>query len=361
VTFPTPAPSAFRLRLLLSAVCLLAMMITISTSAHAQGCVAAHSNQGSMDELCAGGAPTSNGSGWIHRLTVDVGYRFFNSNKYFIGTKEIERPNAVRNHQNIFDIGINYQLTPQWSLIADIPIFDGTRNQIYPPSGIFQVSGLGDIFVGVQRWMFHPPTESNGTIAFSVSLKAPTGINNANGAALYKGQTILATADQSLQPGDGGWGFQVGSQAYKQIPLRTLVYFQGQWLFNPENTNGVKTFRSQPGQSIMSVTDQYLFRAGISHAIPRIRRLSGSIGARWEGVPAHDVIGASDGFRRPGYIISLDPGIMYSYRRNVLSVNGPWALKRNREPSVPEIQNNIWNGDAFFADYTVLISLSHHF
>ena len=338
----------------------LGITLAISTSAHAQGCVAAHSNQGTMDELCDGGAPGS-GSGWIHKLTVDVGWRTFSSNKYFVGTKEITRNNAVENHQNIFDIGVNYQLTPQWSIIADIPVFDGTRNQIYPPTGIYQVGGLGDIMVGAQRWLFRPPTESNGNVAFSISLKMPTGIDDATGTGLLKGKSVKATVDPSLQPGDGTWGFQIGSQAYKQVPFHTMVYFQGEWLFSPEDTNGVPSFRSQPGQGVLSATDQYLFRAGASHAIPRIRHLSASLGARWEGVPAHDVIGSSDGFRRPGYILSLDPGIMYSYRRNVLSVNGPWALKRNREPSVPEIQNNIWTGDAFFADYTILVSLSHHF
>jgi hypothetical protein len=44
-----------------------------------------------------------------------------------------------------------------------------------------------------------------------------------------------------------------------------------------------------------------------------------------------------------------------------LSVNGPWALRRDRPPSVPEIQNGTKNGDAFFADYTVIVGLSHHF
>jgi hypothetical protein len=30
-------------------------------------------------------------------------------------------------------------------------------------------------------------------------------------------------------------------------------------------------------------------------------------------------------------------------------------------PSVPEIQNNTKNGDAFFADYTVIATISRHF
>jgi hypothetical protein len=52
---------------------------------------------------------------------------------------------------------------------------------------------------------------------------------------------------------------------------------------------------------------------------------------------------------------------MVDFRKTTLSVNGPWALYRKRPPSVPEIQYNITNGDAFFADYTVIASLSHHF
>ena len=101
----------------------------------AQGCVAAHSNQRTFDELMTGaGADASSGGGhsWIHNLTVDIGYRVFNSNKYYQGSNEIARPNAVRNHQNIFDVGVEYDISNRWSIIADVPVFNGSRNQIYP-------------------------------------------------------------------------------------------------------------------------------------------------------------------------------------------------------------------------------------
>lgn len=332
-----------------------------TTSAFAQGCVAAHSNQRPMDQLIkfeSAGAP---GRFSIHNLTVAVGYRVFNSNKYFVGNEEIPRANPIENHQNIFDIGLEYRLSPRWSLIADIPVYNGTRNQLYPPSGIFQVSGLGDVTIGAQSWILRPPTENGGNIAVSASLKIPTGINDATGSALYKGKIVKATADQSLQPGDGGWGFVLGSQAYKPLWRRSNLYAQGQYLFNPQNTNGVASFRSQPGQSVLSVTDQYLFRTGVSQGVPRVRGLAFSIGVRGEGVPVRDLIGSSDGFRRPGAIISLDPGVMYDFHRTIISVNGPWALYRNRPPSVPELQNNTKNGDAFFADYTVIATISRHF
>lgn len=350
-----------RNKILYSAVATASILFS-SVAAHAQGCVAAHSNQRAMDQLVKTTDEGGHAGLWsIHNLTLDIGYRVYNSNKYFQGSNEIARANAVRNHQNIFDIGVEYRLSPRWSLIADVPVFNGTRNQIYPPTGIFQVSGLGDITVGAQSWIFRPPTESHGNIAVNASLKIPTGINNATGSAQFHGQTIKATADQSLQPGDGGWGLSVGTQAYKSVWRRADIYGQAQYLFNPENTSNVPTFRSQPGQGVMSVTDQYLYRAGVSQGVPKLRGVALSLGLRGEGVPVRDLIGASDGFRRPGSILSLDPGLMVNLRRTTLSVNGPWALHRNRPPSVPEIANNTVNGDAFFADYTVILNLSHHF
>ena len=78
-------------------------------------------------------------------------------------------------------------------------------------------------------------------------------------------------------------------------------------------------------------------------------------------MPVRDLLGKSDGFRRPGYIFSFDPGLMFNYKRDTLTVNGPWAIYRDRPPSVPEIQYNITNGDAFFGDYTVIANWSHHF
>jgi hypothetical protein len=339
----------------------LATAMFTSSSVLAQGCVAAHSNQRTMDQLVKSDAGFGGGGFSLHNLTVDIGYRVFNSNKYYIGDDQIARASAIENHQNIFDVGLEYRLSPRWSLIADVPVYNGTRNQLYPPAGVFQVSGLGDVTIGAQSWIFRPPTENGGNIAVSASLKIPTGINDATGSALLKGQIIKATADPSMQPGDGGWGFVLGSQAYKSLWRHSDAYAQGQYLFNPENTNGVASFRTQPGQSIISVTDQYLFRTGISQGVPRVRGLAFSIGVRGEGVPVRDLIGNSDGFRRPGAIISLDPGVMYNFRKTIISVNGPWALYRNRPPSVPELENNTKNGDAFFADYTVIASISHHF
>ena len=132
------------------------------------------------------------------------------------------------------------------------------------------------------------------------------------------------------------------------------------YLFNPRDTNGVTTNRPRPGEQVMSVTDQYLYRGGIGHSVPKIRGLAMSFGGRIEGVPVRDALGGSNGFRRPGYAISIDPGLLYVHGLYTFSVNGPWAVQRNRKRSVSDYQNGI-HGDAAFADYAVLASISRRF
>jgi hypothetical protein len=110
----------------------------------------------------------------------------------------------------------------------------------------------------------------------------------------------------------------------------------------------------------MSVADQYLYRGGVSHAFPGIRGLTVTIGGRIEGVPVRDAIGKSDGFRRPGYAISLDPGFMYARSSYIFSCNVPWAIERNRRQSVTDYQNR-FHGDAAFADYALILGLTKRF
>ncbi|MDQ6677327.1 MAG: hypothetical protein M3Z09_08530, partial [Acidobacteriota bacterium] len=210
-------------------------------------------------------------------------------------------------------------------------------------------------------WLFRPPTESGANIAVGISLKLPTGKDNSTQRAVdAKGNIVQATADQSIQAGDGGGGFALDLQAFQPFVFRSMLYFSGSYLFNPRNTNGVPTFRSRPGETVMSVSDQYLYRGGISHAVPKIRGLTATIGGRMEGVPVRDAFGKSDGFRRPGYAISVDPGFLYARGRNVFSCNIPWAVERNRRRSVSDIQNHI-HGDAAFADYALTFGMSRIF
>lgn len=297
----------------------------------------------------------------LHHFDVTVAYRYQSSSRHFVGTVEqVQREilhNQIENDYHLFDVAINYELTPRWSLTASLPILVAKRDQ--RANGIFHTAGIGDSTIGARFWVFRPPTESGGNIAFGFSLKMPTGRDDSVGHRGSAGP--LVSADQSIQAGDGRWGFALETQAIKPFFFHSTLYFSGAYLFNPADTNGVRTFRTQKGEGIMSVADQYLYRGGISHKVPKIKGLFASIGGRIEGVPVHDAFGDSNGFRRPGYAIDVDPGFMYAVGfKNVFSCNVPFAVERNRTASVPDIANHR-HGDAAFADYALILSYSRHF
>ncbi len=85
-----------------------------------------------------------------------------------------------------------------------------------------------------------------------------------------------------------------------------------------------------------------------------------TLGGRIEGVPVRDAFGKSDGFRRPGYAISVDPGFLYAVNRYIISCNVPWTVERNRRRSLSDYQNGT-HGDAAFADYTLILGVSRRF
>ncbi|MEO7650337.1 MAG: hypothetical protein ABIZ80_07700 [Bryobacteraceae bacterium] len=296
---------------------------------------------------------------------VTVGYRYQPSSRHFVGTVEQKQRevagNQIQNTYHLFDVSVERQITSRFSLTTSLPILFAYRNQLYNPRGEYRVDSIGDMTVGTRAWIFKPPTEGGGNVAIGASLKLPTGKYNATGTARNaQGRTIVATADQSIQAGDGGTGFALDMQAYRPFVFRTMVYASGSYLFNPRDTNGVNSFRTRRGETVFSVADQYLVRAGIARAVPKVPGLVITFGGRIEGVPVRDLLGGSNGFRRPGYGISGDPGFLYQRWGYVFSCGVPWAIERNRRRSVPDIANGI-HGDAAFADYVVTVGLSKRF
>ena len=314
--------------------------------------------------LCGGESDGTVPGGSAPRgIELTISYRHQTSFRHFVGTVEQKQREIlgtqIFNHYHLFDIAVAYHLTSRWTLTGSLPILSADRDQLYPPRGVYSVDGIGDMTLGSRYLLFRQ--ESGGNVSLGFSLKFPTGKDNATSVAVAaNGQTVVATADQSIQAGDGGFGFVLESQAYQPVPGRNMLYFSGTWLFNPRNTNGVPTFRTRRYEEVMSVADQYLFRGGISRPVPKLHGLVASFGGRIEGVPVRDAFGRSDGFRRPGYAISLDPGLLFLHGRHIVSFNIPWAVQRNRRRSTSDILNNT-HGDAAFADYALLLSYTRRF
>jgi hypothetical protein len=219
---------------------------------------------------------------------------------------------------------------------------------------------MGDMTVGAKFWVFRPPTESRQNIQVGFSLKLPTGKPNATSAITGTANptTTVTTVDQSIQLGDAGTGFAIDYLAYKALPRRFTLYSTGVYLFNPRNTYVATT----PGARVggLSVADAYLFRGGLGYAIPKLRGIAISGAGRVEGTPARDIIGREDGFRRPGYAVSVEPGIQYSRGRDLWSLSYAIAVHRDRTRSVADVRNGT-HGDAAFADGILLIGYSRTF
>ena len=169
-------------------------LLSGASFAGAQGCLAAHTNSSMLGCITSDGHSAGGGSvGYLryHPLTVEVDWRSFSSFRHFSGTVENTsrqtNGNFIPNHQNLYNVSVSMQLSPRWSVNTFVPVLQGTRDQKYPPVQKVDIGGIGDMIVGVEAWVFRPPTERGGDIAFSAGLKLPTGINNGMGTGTARG------------------------------------------------------------------------------------------------------------------------------------------------------------------------------
>lgn len=312
----------------------------------------------------AGDRPRSVAERW----QVTVGYRWQPSFRHFRGSHEephrVEQGTQVENRLHLFDVGASFQISPRWSVNASLPYMSVDRIS-HGPGTETHASGIGDMTVGGKFWLFRPPTESGGNVQVGMSFKLPTG--NSNVLNQVGPNTIVV--DQSIQPGDSGTGVALDYTAFKSFRRFTL-FSAGVYLFNPKGTytptgwNQVSRPPGYPGYSQpgteYSVPDQYLFQAGLGYAVPKLHGLGLTATGRIEGIPAIDVFGGSEGFRRPGYGVSVGPGAMYSRGHDTFSVSVPIAVYRNRTRSFLDQQRGT-HGDAAFADYVLLIGYARTF
>jgi hypothetical protein len=201
-------------------------------------------------------------------------------------------------------------------------------------------------------------------------VKAPTGDDAASDYSFRATGPVLRPVDSAIQPGDGGWGVFLSANAFAKVFKNTYAYASGLYLSNPREFNGVQTVigdlpaftGGDKGEAYNSVPDQFVTRAGLTSAIWPAIGLSVSLGARWEGIPSHDLIGGSDGYRIPGYSVSIEPGISISRGRDFLDLTVPVAVYRRGLPSVPDVRtHNPLAGIASFADFQINVTYSHLF
>jgi hypothetical protein len=341
------------------AAALLLLACVATPFAWAQGCVAVRQMG---DVACTVGAFEH---GHAERWAINVNYEWFESHRHFVGTDEqehrAEQGTEVINDTHQVNLRLSYALTSRVTLSLDAPYFSAVRSSLYEHDRVNRhetsAHGIGDMIITGEMWLKEPMSDSRGNVAFGLGFKMPTGQTNIKDTFYTANGPVVRNVDQSIQPGDGGWGFSMSAQGYWRLGQTTSLYGSLYYLANPQSTND--TFRSNdPITGRFSIADQYQTRAGVSQVLSARHGLAGSLGVLWEGVPSSDLIGDDLGFRRPGYTISIEPGLTYMAERHTFSLSVPIAIERNRVRSYADKLSGR-HGDAAFADYAINVGYGY--
>lgn len=307
---------------------------------------------------------------------MSLSYRGLESDTHYSGSvRQREREELgtyVVNKQQVLDFGLSYSFNRRLSLSLGIPLVKASWAVPTPigptpgPRAQQDAEGLGDVSLTARSWLWDPGVSRRANVSVGLGVKAPTGDHRVTDTypPIFGGTTRTMAVDQSVQLGDGGWGALVELQAFRTLPLATL-YASGTYLINPRDTNSTPSIL--PGLGIAptpetadlfvnSVPDQYVARAGAVFPV-QPHGLALSAGARIEGLPRYDLVGDSHGFRRPGYEIYFEPGLIVERGASSVSMHVPVGVYRNRQPN-PYTGRP---GDATFPDFVVLFGYGHRF
>lgn len=356
-----------------------------------------------------GGSPYQEGGSW----TASIAHRWQYSDKHFVDDvqqhyREAEGSEVI-NDVHLIDMGVGYAISKRFGLNLSVPYQKATRSQalrdprflrdaagnpvldaegrnvFLNPSGIettegatngavvaryqTEANGMGDIKLLATGWVFDPETFEKGNVSVGLGILFPTGDKDVQdipkrtrvvrgGAGVDDTFTIedapSQNVDNSIQPGAGAWGIIFDLYAWRQLVENVTLFMSGTYIATPEADAGVL---SGAGPQIWSVGDSYLVRLGAGYTFWPDIGLTFTLGLRAEGSPSVDLIGESTGRRRPGYAISVEPGLVWAKHGWVAAFSTPVAFYRNRTTSFGAGAP----GDAAFADFITMLSISKKF
>lgn len=331
------------------------------------------------------------------KWTGSVSHRWQYSDRHFVGDIEQvyreKEGSQVINNVHVIDVGLSYAISKRISATLSVPFQFATRSQAirdtrraggalvnpspFPaPNGTrngavidrytTQADGLSDMKLLGTVWLLDPDHNKKQNVSLGLGVLFPTGqkdakdtfkVFNTNSAGLYEPRAVTQNVDNSIQPGAGAWGIIFDVYGFAEVYKNLNVFASGTYIATPEETAGVPDRDPSTGTpQIWSVGDSYLFRAGFGYTFLPKHGLTFVLNGRMEGSPSTDIIGGSEGRRRPGFAISIEPGLVFAKNGWIASFSAPVALYRNRERNFAGAE-----GDAAFADFMTLFSVGKSF
>ena len=269
-------PSSRSIRPLVLVACTV-LFLGLAGSLQAQSCVLTRLDSPILNAIDSSFDPLAANERW----EASFAWRYGHSDRHFVGTveqKQRQREHTeVINDVHLLDFSLRYAFNNRTSITLGIPYLMAERSgplrneqrELIGREVRSNTRGIGDISVVVNRLLFDPTQHSRSNFSIGLGLKFPTGANSETGTRLRfeNGQPVITveTADQSVQPGDGGFGFIIQASGFQMInPSGSLAaYFTGTYIIEPEGDSGIYTFRSSPGEEVMSISDQYVARLGL--------------------------------------------------------------------------------------------------
>jgi hypothetical protein len=293
------------------------------------------------------------------------GYRRLFSNQWFIGTKESSdkgpggRSPVFKIHT--FVAGVAYSFNDRYRLGLSVPFSKGSFTRGGWADGAVHeqnASGIGDVSLVGEAWVLNPRTHERGNLSIGLGVKAPTGSHTVGDRFYLKTEAVDYPADQTIQPGDGGWAVLVQAQGFRQITERTYGYAFGSYMANPKSKSDIAT---APTSGVYwSVPDVYSARLGGAFSVLPNHGLSASLGGRMDGIPVHDLLGSGDEttVKRSAFVVYADPGLSLTWGKGTLTGSVPYRLLVNRQKSVLEQSTNGLNAGGF-AKYLVFLGYTY--
>lgn len=247
------------------------------------------------------------------------------------------------------DIGITRLLSKVWSLNFNLPISANSRTSNSDHGGpnttryTTHTFGVGDIRFTAYKWLLAPTVTQKGNIQLGLGIKLPTGDYRYQDYYHWNDSTIvLGPVNPAIQLGDGGTGIITELNTFYAFNKIISLYGNFYYLINPREQNGVlATPGGRPATPLLiksmgaqiSVPDIYSMHAGVNF---NLINWAFSLGLRDEGAPVHDLIGGSNGTRRAGYTLSVEPGIIFKMKNATLYTYVPFIVAHAIKQNVPD-------------------------
>lgn len=312
-----------------------------------------------------------NGKG---KFLVSVGWREANASRSYFNSRLNHDFTALwlpHERLSVLDVTGQYQINSRFSVMTTLPIVFNRFSMLYPPEGKGKglrynstPRGIGDVSVYTQGWLLDAKKHPFHNLALGVGIKAPTGNWNYRDLLPDESGTNFrrrAVYPPAIMPGDGGTGILVGFQGWRllrnDLPIihGGTVYASGNYLINPRNTNGTPSIVSNLGvplngffanRLVNSVADSYNARVGIALKVPgtwqnkNLKGLRFRIEGNAEGLNSRDLFGHDDGFRQPGYTMSIGPGVTWNRGKDTFIADVPIVFNRHINPGATVLPGN---------------------